>query len=163
LVGKPKIKYTHGDKAGLNEIEALWGALNQYHCQRSAFFKEHYCRMTFEKRKAGLLKKAAGGELRVDLAVDEAAGKAVGYVVSTVNFEKIGEVESVFVCEGYRGMGVGGSLMKNALSWMGHIGALEKVVEVSIGNEVAFGFYRRYGFLPRKTVLKQAKEDLCKP
>jgi ribosomal protein S18 acetylase RimI-like enzyme len=109
--------------------------------------------MTFEKRKAAFLKKAAGGELRVDLAVEEAAGKAVGYVLSTVNSEKIGEVESFFVFEGYRGLGVGGSLMKNALSWMGQIGALEKLVEVSSGNEAAFGFYRRYGFLPRKTVL----------
>jgi ribosomal protein S18 acetylase RimI-like enzyme len=54
---------------------------------------------------------------------------------------------------------LGGSLMKKALSWMGQIGALEKVVEVSSGNEAAFGFYRRYGFLPRKTVLKQARED----
>jgi hypothetical protein len=34
-------------------------------------FKEYYCGMSFEKRKADLLKKAARGEMRVVLAVDE--------------------------------------------------------------------------------------------
>jgi hypothetical protein len=35
---------------------------------------------------------------------------------------------------------------------------VEKVVEVSVGNESAWGFYGRYGFLPRKTLLKQVKK-----
>jgi hypothetical protein len=35
--------------------------------------------------------------------------------------------------------------------------AASKIVEVGDGNEQAFGFYARYGFLPRKTVLKQVK------
>jgi hypothetical protein len=37
-------------------------------------------------------------------------------------------------------------------------GAAAKIVEVVAGNEQAFGFYARYGFLPRKTVLKQVEK-----
>jgi hypothetical protein len=36
-------------------------------------------------------------------------------------------------------------------------GSVEKIVEVSYGNEVAWKFYGQFGFLPRKTVLKQVK------
>jgi ribosomal protein S18 acetylase RimI-like enzyme len=37
-------------------------------------------------------------------------------------------------------------------------GAAEKIVEVGAGNEQAWGFYEKYGFLPRKTVLKQVNK-----
>ena len=156
---KPKIKFTHGDEGTLDDIKSLWQALNDHHCHRSTNFKEHYCSMTFEKRKADLLKKAALGELRVDIAVDEAAQMAVGYIVSTVNSEKTGEIESVFVSEAYRGLGVGDRLLEKALEWMNQKGAIERIVEVSVGNEQAWGFYSKHGFLPRKTVLKQVKRN----
>jgi diamine N-acetyltransferase len=120
-------------------------------------FKEYYCGMSFEKRKADLLKKAARGEMRVVLAVDEESGRKVAYCVSSLNEEKTGEIESIFVNDVYRGLEIGDSLMKTALSWMDRKGAMAKIVEVGAGNEQAFDFYARYGFLPRKTVLKQAK------
>ena len=96
--------------------------------------------------------------MRVDLAVNEASECIVGYCVSNFNGEKTGEIESIFVNVAYRGLGIGDSLMKNALSWMDKEGAAAKIVEVGDGNEQAFGFYARYGFLPRKTVLKQLKK-----
>jgi ribosomal protein S18 acetylase RimI-like enzyme len=114
--------------------------------------------MTFEKRKAYLLKKTQRGVLHVDLAFDEATGEVVGYLVSSV-VEKTGEIESVFVHAKYRHMGVGGSLMQNALAWMEQQGATSKIVEVSVGNEGAFGFYGGFGFLPRKTVLQQPENS----
>ena len=155
---QPKIKYTHGDQSLLDTVKPLWLELNIYHCSRSEHFKSSYRAMTFEKRKADLLKKAVGGEMRVDLAVDEATGKGAGYVVSSVSAEKVGEIESVYVNDAYRRMGVGDRLMRSALAWMDQKGAVEKLVEVSVGNEVAWGFYGRFGFKPRKTVLKQTEE-----
>jgi Acetyltransferases len=156
---KPNIKYIQGDRSLLDAVKPLWEELNLYHCSRSEHFKSHYRAMTFEKRKTAILKKiVAGGELRVDLAVDEATCKGVGYIISSVNAELAGEIESVYVDDAYRQMGVGGTLMQNALAWMDQKGAVEKIVEVSVGNEVAWGFYARFGFKPRKTVLKQIKE-----
>jgi len=64
----------------------------------------------------------------------------------------------VFVNPAFRGLGVGDALMRKALAWMDKQGAVDKIVEVGVGNEQAFGFYSRYGFYPRKTVLKQVKE-----
>jgi ribosomal protein S18 acetylase RimI-like enzyme len=156
---QPKIKYISGDQSLLDTVKPLWEELNIYHCKRSEHFKSHYKAMTFEKRKAAILKKAVdGGELRVDLAVDEASGKGVGYIISSVSGEKVGELDSVYVDDAYRRMGVGGTLMQTALAWMDQKGAVEKLVEVSVGNEVAWGFYGRFGFKPRKTVLKQTEE-----
>ncbi len=158
MVDKQKIKYIHGDEALLDQIKPLWESLNEHHRQNSPNFKEHYCQMTFQKRKYVLLKKAALGKLRVDLAVDEASGQSVGYCISSLDSEKTGEIESIFVDAAYRRIGIGDSLMKNALSWMEREGALAKTVEVAAGNEEAFGFYVRFGFLPRKTLLKQIKK-----
>ena len=70
----------------------------------------------------------------------------------------MGEIKSIFVSETYRHRGVGEVLMQKALAWMEKQGALEKVVEVTAGNEAAWGFYAHYGFLPRKTLLKQIKK-----
>ena len=151
------VKYLYGDETMLDEVRLLWEALNQYHCERSTHFKQHYLGMTFEKRKAQLLSKSQGGKLRVDLALDQESGQAVGYVVSSVNAQKVGEVESVFVSAEYRGIGIGGSLLKNALRWMEQNDAVEKIVEASVGNEGAWAFYGHFGFLPRKTILKQIK------
>jgi ribosomal protein S18 acetylase RimI-like enzyme len=155
---QPKIKYTHGGQTLLDSVKPLWEELNIYHCSRSEHFKSHYKAMTFEKRKADLLNKAARGEMRVDLAIDEVTGKAVGYIISSVNAEKAGEIDSVYVDSAYRQMGVGGTLMRSALVWLDEKGAVEKIVEVSVGNEVAWGFYGRFGFKPRKTVLKLTEE-----
>lgn len=142
----------------LDKIKLLWEELNEHHCQHSPNFKDHYNQMTFEKRKSDLLKKSLSGKMRVDLAVNEASECTVGYCVSSFNGEKTGEIESIFVNVAYRGLGIGDSLMKNALSWMDKEGAAAKIVEVGDGNEQAFGFYARYGFLHRKTVLKQLKK-----
>jgi len=63
--------------------------------------------MTFQKRKVDLLKKATLGEMHVEIAVDKVSGKNVGYCVSAVTFEKMGEIKSIFVDESFRDMGIG--------------------------------------------------------
>jgi ribosomal protein S18 acetylase RimI-like enzyme len=157
LKGKPRIKYVYGGEALLDGIQALWEALNTHHMNVSPGFKQYYRDMDFAKRKAAFLKKGETGRLRIDLAVDETSGRNVGFIVSSVNDDKVGEVESIFVGEKFRGYGIGDALMKRALAWMDEQGAESKIVEVAAGNEQAFGFYKRYGFLPRETLLKQVK------
>jgi diamine N-acetyltransferase len=111
--------------------------------------------MTFQARKAYLLRKASAGKMHIDLTVDKETAQTVGYCVSSLNQDKTCEVESIFVDPNYRGLGVGYLLMSAALEWMDSEGAVAKIVEVAQGNEAAFGFYGKYGFLPRKTILKQ--------
>ncbi len=158
LAEKPKIKYVHGDKSILDEVQVLWEGLNQHHLLLSPYFKQHYQTFTFKERKAALLKKAKQAQMRIDLAVCKTTNQNVGYIISTFDKEKTGEIDSVFVNPAYRGFGVGDALVKRALAWMDKKGAVAKIVEVGFGNEQAFGFYSRYGFYPRKTVLKQVKD-----
>ena len=155
--GSLNIKYSVIDQYGLDQIKTLWVGLNRLMGERSPYFRQHFANMTWTKRRADLLKKASCCQMRVDLAFDSVTNLAVGYLVSTVNIEKIGTIESIFISEKYRGLGIGESLMNKALSWMDEKGAVEKVVESTVGNEQALGFYKRFGFLPRNTLLKQVK------
>ena len=155
MQNKPKIEYVCGNEALLDTIKLLWLSLNQDHHDLSPYFKQDYVEINFEKRKASLLKKAVYGELRVDIAVDVKTGQNVAYCVSSIDEEKTGEIESIFVASNYRGWGIGDSLMRTVLTWMDEKGTVAKIVEVAAGNEKAFSFYNRYGFFTRKTVLKQ--------
>jgi ribosomal protein S18 acetylase RimI-like enzyme len=154
---KTKTSIISGDESMLDSIAPLWMLLNQHLLQMSKGFKQDYQDMTFEKRKAALLKKAQNGKMRIDIAIDN--GQKVGYCVSSINDSKQGEIESIFVEAAHRSLNIGDTLIKNALDWMDTQGAVTKIVEVCTGNEVAFSFYARYGFLPRKTVLKQTRHS----
>ena len=114
--------------------------------------------MTWQKRRYTLLKRATDGALFVEIAQDENTDRQIGYVIASLNVDKIGEIESIYVKLSYRGLGIGDKLMKDSLGWMEQNGVNEKQVEVSVGNEIAWGFYGRYGFMPRKTLLKQIKK-----
>jgi diamine N-acetyltransferase len=148
------VRYISGNEELLDKIEPLWTLLNQQHLRLSKHFKNYYLDMTFQKRKITLLKKAQDGKLRVDIAN---ADQPVGYCVSSINTQKEGVIESLFVDKNYRLTGIGDALIRKAIDWLDNEGATSKIVEVSVGNEEAFGFYERYGFLPRKTMLKQVK------
>lgn len=156
---KPKIKYSHGNQGVLDEIKPLWDGLNEHHLLLSPYFKKHYQTLTFEARKTDFLKKAKKTQMRIDLATDKTTLQNVGYIVSTIDKAKTGEIESIFVNPSYRGFGVGDTLIKKSLEWMDKKGVITKVVEVGVGNEQVFGFYSRYGFYPRKTLLKQIKDS----
>jgi len=157
LVNKPRIKYVHGDGGMLDEIKVLWETLNRHHLSVSPYFKDYYLTLTFEERKRAILQRASGGEVRVDLALD-ASGELVGYCVSSIDRWLTGEIDSIFVTAKYRGQGIGRALMEKALAWLNGKGAKKKIVSVAVGNEQAYGFYSRFGFLPRRTLLEQKKQ-----
>jgi diamine N-acetyltransferase len=157
LVNKPRIKYVNGDGGMLDEIKVLWETLNKHHLSVSPYFKDYYLTLTFEERKRAILQRASGGEVRVNLALD-ASGELVGYCVSSIDRWLTGEIDSIFVGAKYRGQGIGRALMEKALAWLNGKGAKKKIVSVAVGNEQAYGFYSRFGFLPRRTLLEQKKQ-----
>jgi len=153
----PKIRFISGSEDIIDEIAPLWTGLNEYMMMKSRDFKAHFLEMNFERRKADLLRKSKDGKMRVDIAVEGDSERRIGYCVSSVNNDKVGEVESIFVDPDFRDHGIGGSLMKRAISWLDDEGASSMVVEVTVGNEGVLEFYARYGLLPRKIVLLQTK------
>lgn len=149
------IRYFDGDESMLPVIKPLWEGLNAHHQARSPYFKEEYGIFTFEIRLAFFAEKAIHSTLHVHCAADADSDQLVGYCVSSLEANGTGELESLFVHEDYRKCGVADCLVRSALAWMDQNGAREKKVMVAAGNEEAFGFYSRYGFFPRMTILKQ--------
>jgi ribosomal protein S18 acetylase RimI-like enzyme len=154
-----EIEYTETGKGGLDLITPLWYRLNGHHGNLSQHFSDQYPRNTFARRKQELLEKSGGGDMHVGLARDTAAGELVGYCVSTVSATGDGEIDSIYIEEEYRRCGIGHSLMRMALDWMGKHAVKKLVVQVIVGNEEAQAFYQRYGFYPRYTVFQQVGDS----
>jgi diamine N-acetyltransferase len=148
-----EIEYIETDGRGLDLIAPLWLKLNELHKIRSEHFKDYFNQMTWEKRNAGLIEKAENGAILVNLAKDR--NSLIGYCVSTISEDKSGEIESIFIEKQYRRRGIGDHFMKTALKWMETYAVTRKTVAVAAGNEEALGFYRKYGFYHRVTILMQ--------
>ena len=138
----------------LELIRPLWEKLNDHHLVRSPNFRQHYEQMTFDIRKADLLKKE---RLNIILAICNRA--PVGYCVCTVAGET-GEVDSIFVEDTYRRSGIGEQLMYRAIAWLKAAGVKKLIVAVAAGNEAAIAFYESFGFMPRMTVLQLVEDDI---
>ncbi|MDD3308104.1 MAG: GNAT family N-acetyltransferase, partial [Acetobacterium sp.] len=120
---KPAIIYRSGDESLLDDIRELWEALNQHHRDAAVNFKSHYEKFTFEMRKIKLLEKAKNGQMQIEIAIDQETARNVGYCISRVEFFGDAEMESLYVLENYRGLGIGEKLLSNALVWMDAMGA----------------------------------------
>lgn len=152
-MSEEKVKF---DASGsIDRIELLWLCLNQHHIDRSPFFSDAYSRKTFDTRKKEMLLKAKGGQIRTDIAYDSEINAPIGYCVSIIHADDMGEIESLIVQKEYRGLGIGESLMERAMRWMDEHNVKRKILEVYFGNEDAFTFYERFGFYPKVTVLEQ--------
>lgn len=147
------ITYITGSVELLPEIKPLWKCLNEHHAKVSPYFSEDFQAFTFEQRIRSLNKKYEGGQLRIDIAIHQKI--PIGYLISTINKEKDGEIESVFIQESFRGEAIGNELMKRALKWLDSEKVETKVVNVAVGNEAVYPFYARFGFFPRVTTLRQ--------
>jgi ribosomal protein S18 acetylase RimI-like enzyme len=150
-----KIEYISGGMELLDSIRILWKKLTQHHAEVSTHFSEDIREKRFTDRKDSLIKKSRQGKLRVDLAKSVDQDRYVGYCVTVVNKEKMGEIESIYVEEDFRNAGIGDVLMTKALKWMDTQHVESKIVAVAEGNERAHSFYGRYGFFPRVAILKQ--------
>jgi ribosomal protein S18 acetylase RimI-like enzyme len=150
------VTFISGNERLIDKIIPLWEQLNRHHLSISPYFKDYYQTLTFEERKRAILQHALGGEVRVDLALDS-SGKLVGYCVSSIDRLLTGEIDSIFVSSPHRGQGIGGALMEKVLEWLDGKEVKKKIVSVAVGNEQAYGFYSRFGFFPRRTLLEQKK------
>jgi len=154
-----KIAYTETNEQGLDLIKTLWQKLNELHEELSKRNVAHFHEMTFERRKEDLLKKSAGGNLRIDLTRDTETKELIGYCVTTINTDSHGEIESIYIEPDYRRNGIGDTLMKKSLKWLEEKAVSRKILVVAAGNEEVFDFYSRYGFYPRATILEQTESD----
>ena len=156
---KAQIEYLEKDQDDLDIIRPLWQKLNQHHLAVSKYHKDSRVATTFDMRKDQLLEKSRQGVLNIDLARDSNTKEYIGYCVTTINPEKQGEIESIYVEKEYRGMGIGDGLMTRALGWLKTMSVKKTILGVAEGNESVFPFYRRYNFYPKITLLWQKTDS----
>jgi RimJ/RimL family protein N-acetyltransferase/GNAT superfamily N-acetyltransferase len=156
--GGKEIEYLEKNQNDLDLIRPLWEKLNAHHITVSRYFKDNRAGTTFDMRKNQLLEKSYQGALRIDLARDAVTKEYIGYCVTSVNPEKQGEIESIYVEKDYRLSGIGDSLMARALGWSETVTVKKTILGVAEGNEGVFAFYQRHNFYPRVTVLWHSPE-----
>ncbi len=121
-------------------IKPLWENLRNYLQERSTHFTNHMKRLSFEKRKAGLLQKDA---LHLLLAKNDST--PVGYCISAIE-DSEGMIESLFVSSDFRKCRIGEMLIGDSLKWLEGHGVQSVSLNVSEGNEQVMDFYRKWGF-----------------
>ena len=67
----------------------------------------------------------------------------------------IGEIDSIFIEDKYRGQGIGKELMKNAINWLHSKNVSIQKILVGVGNEKVIEYYREFGFYPLHIVLQK--------
>ena len=139
-----KLKFNEAGKEGLDLIQPLWEKLNDHHLNQASDFKEHYKKFTFHERKEVLLNKTPEGDMFICLVEDEESGTLLGYIVTTISPGNEGEIDSIYVEEEYRLMGIGDTLMQRSIKWMDEKNIKTKKVAVATYNKAAISLYERY-------------------
>lgn len=153
------IKYSVTDEQGIDIVARLWKKLNEHHGKISRYFGYDYSDRRWINRKNELLHDADGGKLRIDLAKDADNGRVVGYCISSVKRDGLGEIDSIFVESDYRRNGIGDALINSVLNWLTGQKVKKVIVQVLVGNEEVYPFYNRHGFLPKTTILMRIDEN----
>ncbi|NLE02771.1 MAG: GNAT family N-acetyltransferase [Fibrobacter sp.] len=141
------------DKNDIHLIKPLWEKLNQIHLNDSTHFKEHYKQFSFDER-CNHFSEIHPEDLHIKIVSDN--DRVVGYCISSYT-KGTGEIDSLFVDESHRNLGLGKALFKNALSWF-ELKCCKKVtVSVAEGHESVLPFYRQFDFFPRSITLQHKK------
>jgi Acetyltransferases len=148
------VEYIEGSQEVLYLIQPLWEKLRDHHQNKSKYFADTYANKRFQDRVNELTDDSKVG-MKVDLVKDKDTGQYIGYCISTINKEIIGEIDSLYVEKEYRKQGIGSQLMERALEWLDKNKVKSKIVAVGDGNENVIDFYNHYGFHIRKIILGQ--------
>lgn len=136
----------------LHILKPLWEQLNAIHFTESGHFKDYYHALTFEKRCEKFLALPAG-DVHIDGLFPEKSTTPVGYCITTTS-KRTGEIDSLFVEERFRGSGYGAALIEHSIDWMKNKGCTRMIISVAGGHESVLGFYQRFNFYPRMTILE---------
>lgn len=149
------IKYIKLNNSQIDVIKPLWQKLKVHHHELSTHFPQRYLQSKFEERKEEILEKSENGELKIDIVKDDEKNEYIGYCISSISEDNVGEIDSIFLDENYRSSGIGNKLMNRALDWMKKKGVKSKKIVVAVGNEELLSFYEKFDFLPRHIILEQ--------
>ena len=140
---------TTGGEELLDRIAPLWRGLREHHACVSEHFSDQLASRPFEDRRRDIASKAQ--KIRVDIARVER--RDVGYCISTIDKDNRGELDSLFIEEDHRRMGLGRRLAKLSVEWLRAEGAGPIFLTVMVGNDSALPLYESLGFFSRTIVM----------
>ncbi len=149
------VGYFPGGEEFLADVKPLWEQTRDFHSDVSLYFSSKFGQQNFNARKAGLQEKSLQGKIRIILAKDLDCDKYIGYCVSIIDREDIGEIDSLFVEPFYRKNGIAENLMKMALNWMDEECVKTKKLSIAVGNESVLEFYKKFNFYPYQIILEK--------
>jgi len=147
------IAYINGGIELLDLIKPLWEKLNNYHRGNSNNFSQNYEGLTFELRKEKFCNKDL--KVNIDLVKDLDRETYIGYCISTINSDLVGEVDSLYLEKECRGQGIGEELMERALIYLNDNNSKKKIIGVAEGNEEVLNFYKKFKFYKRTIILEE--------
>lgn len=144
----------------IDMIKPLWQRLNLLHYEISPHFKQHYRVVNWELRKSNIINKSK--EILFEYALDTHNSQLVGYCISTIDlqFPDCGEIDSLFIEEGYRNEGLGKKFMENAINFLNGRNVQSIRLVVGSGNESVMEYYKQFGFYPSFVVLHKDQKEL---
>ncbi|SHJ76902.1 Acetyltransferase (GNAT) family protein [Clostridium cavendishii DSM 21758] len=152
-------EFINGGIELLDNVKPLWNKLNNYHLEKTISFKKKFTNMTFEVRMNKVINDN-NLKVNIDLIKDKIIDSYIGYCMSTVNNDLIGELSSIYIEKDYRKLGLGHELITKSLAWQNENNAKTKIIGVAVGNENALGFYEKYGFYKRTIILERINKEL---
>jgi diamine N-acetyltransferase len=152
-----KCHVTEGGTELLLSVAPLWKKLTRHHAGISLYFGGEFKSMQWPERRADLMEKGREGKVHIVLAKTSSPAKTIGYCVGAINPKGHAEIESLFVEDRCRGQRVGSACVERLLAWFKKEKVKSAMVNVAVGNESAFEFYRQWGFYPRVTALVQKR------
>jgi ribosomal protein S18 acetylase RimI-like enzyme len=149
----PSPKIRRIEVSELDLIEPLWNALREHHSKVTPALGEPRPREeSWRRRRSQYADWLAGEQAFILLA--ERGQQAVGYAMVQIRegsptwplSERAGEIETLSVLPGERGLGTGSSLLRAVRGELAARGIAELSLHVMHTNKEAMRFYERHGF-----------------
>jgi diamine N-acetyltransferase len=141
-------------------IKPLWNQLNQIHSEKSEYFCRVFEQTSFEIRITQF-KKVTNKNFRLEVIFDN--DLLIGYSISTIERKaKIGSIESIYIKDDYRRLGLGMKLVNTSKQWQLEQGCSKLSLAILVGNEEVLQFYIKAGYYPRTLMMSYIQTEYAK-
>jgi ribosomal protein S18 acetylase RimI-like enzyme len=134
----------------------LWELFIQNQIKNAGEMADGIAAYLQSQRDGGLLAKTIYGKLHIQLVYPSNHQEPIGFCITSLSSDRIGEVEALYILDKYQGNNLGKKLMQTSLQWLEENSALEQKLIVAAGNEQVCSFYQKFGFSLGYTTLFRA-------
>ncbi|MDJ0569026.1 MAG: GNAT family N-acetyltransferase [Pleurocapsa sp. MO_192.B19] len=131
----------------------LWQLFIQNQIQNAGEMSDGISAYLQSQRDSGLVAKTIDGKLHIQLVYASDKDEPIGFCITSLSDDRIGEVEALYILDEYQGNNLGTKLLQTSLQWLETHKALEEKLIVAVGNEQVFSFYQKFGFYPGYSTL----------